>query len=91
MKQYIIKKYFTAKIKSYNDKRSTNFYNNGIPKIFFFSQCICLSEILKDVFFKVSKNFYPPVFLEQCKYAVKEKDKQVCKCRIRNFFQRIWW
>ena len=59
-----------AKIKSYNWKINSNFYNNKIPKEG--SQCICLSVILIDSVFGTVKNYYPQVFLEECKY-VKEK------------------
>ena len=57
-----------AKVKSYNGKISTNFHNNKIH-----SQFICLSVILIDSVFSAGKNYYPQVFLEECKYAVKEK------------------
>ena len=61
-------KYLKAKIKSYNGKTNTNFHNNEIPKEGF--QSICLSAI---VFAKTGKIYYPPVFLKECKYVVKEK------------------
>ena len=64
-------KYVKAKIKSYNGKIKTNFYNNKIPREG--SQFICLSVILIDSVFRAGKNYYPQVFLEECKYAVKEK------------------
>ena len=62
-----------ANIKSYNGKINSNFYNNKIPKES--SQCICLSVILIDSVFGACKNYYPQVFLEECKY-VKEKNCQ---------------
>ena len=34
---------------------------------------VCLSVILIDSGFKVGENYYPQVFLEKCKYIVKEK------------------
>ena len=64
-------KYLKAKIKSYNGKINTNFYNSKIPGER--SQFICLSVILIDSVFRAGKNYYPQVFLEECKYAVKEK------------------
>ena len=45
-------KYLKVKIKSYNGKINTNFYNNKIPKEG--SQCICLSVILIDFVFRTS-------------------------------------
>ena len=66
-------KYIKTKIKSCNEKLNTNFHNNEIPKEG--SQCICLSVILIDSVYKKDKNYYPQVFLEECKYVVKEKKK----------------
>ena len=64
-------KYLKAKIKSYNGKINTNFHDNKIPKES--SQFICLSVILIDSVFRTGKNYYPQVFLKECKYVVKEK------------------
>ena len=33
------------------------------------SHCICLSVKLIDSVFRVGKNYYPQVFLEECKYV----------------------
>ena len=38
------------------------------------SQYICLSVILIDSDFKTGKNYTPQVFLEECKYILKEKN-----------------
>ena len=64
-------KYLKAKIKSYNGKINTNFHNNKIPKEG--SQFICLSVILISSVCRTGKNYYPQVFLEECKYVVKDK------------------
>ena len=37
------------------------------------SQYICLSVIVINNVFRTAKNYYPQVFLEQCKYVIKEK------------------
>ena len=37
------------------------------------SHCIYLSVILIDSVFKMGKNYYPQVFLEEGKYIVKER------------------
>ena len=66
------KKYLKARIKSYNAKINTNFHNNKISKEGF--QCICLSVILIDSVFRTGNNYYLQVFLEECKYIVKEKN-----------------
>ena len=62
---------YTAKIKSYNEKIKTSFCNDKIPKES--SQFICLSVILIDSFFGTGRNYYAQVFLEECKYYIKEK------------------
>ena len=54
------KKYLKSKIKSYNGKINTNFYNNEIPKEG--SQCIWLSAILVYSVYRKDKNSYPQVF-----------------------------
>ena len=64
-------KYLKANTKSYSGKINTNFHNNKIPREG--SQFICLSVILIDSVFRTGKNYYPQVFLEECKYVVKEK------------------
>ena len=63
-------KYLKAKIKSYDGKINTNFHNK-IPKEG--SHCICSSIVLINTVFRKGKNYYPQVFLEECKYVVKEK------------------
>ena len=65
-------KYLKAKIKSHNGKVNTNFHNDKIPREG--SQFIFLSVILNDSVFITGKNYYPQVFLEECKYIVKEKE-----------------
>ena len=64
-------KYLKAERKSYNGIINTNFYNDKIPEED--SQFICLSVILIDSVFRTGKSYYPQVFLEECKYVVKEK------------------
>ena len=49
--------YLKAKIKSYNRKINTNFYNSKIPEEGF--QCTCLSVIFIDSGFRASNNYYP--------------------------------
>ena len=69
-------KHLKAKIKFYNGKINTKFHNNEIPREG--SQFIGVSLVLIDSVFRTGKNCYPEVFLEECKYVVKEKkDSQV--------------
>ena len=36
---------------------------------------ICLTSIVTDYVFKLNENYCPKVFLEECIYKMKEKDK----------------
>ena len=64
-------KYPKAKLKSHNGKVNTIFHNNKIAKGS--SQFICLSVTLIDSALRTGKNYYPQVYLEECKCVVKEK------------------
>ena len=64
-------KYLKTKIKSRGGKINTNFHDDNGPKEG--SQYICLLVILIVSVFRMGKNYYPQVFLEECKYIVKEK------------------
>ena len=35
--------------------------------------CACLSVVLLDSTVNVAEKYYPQIFLEECKYAVKKK------------------
>ena len=72
-KKFDGKKYLGAKIKLYNRKINANFLNNKIS--IEGSQCNCLSVILIDSIYRKDKSYYPQVFLEKCKYVVKEKNR----------------
>ena len=92
LKQYLIKKNNLIKeelnselvyndkdikttIKIYNDKVYTNFQNNKIPKDN--EQCACLSVILLNcIFVNSSKERYHQIYLEECKYAIKDKKSE---------------
>ena len=58
------------KINPYNRKINTNFHSDKIPKEG--PQYMCLSVILLDSIFRTGKTYYPQVFLEECKYVIKE-------------------
>ena len=65
-------KYIKTKIKSYNDRVYRNFQHNKIPKDN--EYCVCLSVILLDfIFVNLNKEYDPQIFLEECKYAIKDK------------------
>ena len=54
-----------SKTKSYDSKIKTNFCGNKMPKDG--THCVCLSMILIDSVVKMDKNYYPQIFLEECK------------------------
>ena len=52
------------------EKINKNFHNDKILIEGF--HCICLPVILIKSVYMTGKNYYPHVFLEECKYVVKE-------------------
>ena len=64
-------KYLKTKIKSDEGKANTDIYDYGMPKEG--THYICLLVILVDSVFKIGKNYYPQVFLEEHKYIIKRK------------------
>ena len=56
----------------YDNKVKTNLKGKEIPKGDAFYKC--LSLIMLDSVLKVGKEYYPQVFLEECKY-IKRKNK----------------
>ena len=62
-------KYSKTKLKSC-DGKITNVYNNGVPKES--SHFVCFSGSLIDS--KIVRNNCPLVFLEECKYVIKENN-----------------
>ena len=65
----VIKKNLKNKIKSPRDE-VTDFYDKEIPKVD--SNHTCLAVISLDSALKKDENYYPQVFLKECKY-IKEK------------------
>ena len=58
-----------TKIKTYGDE-VTDFYDKEIPKMD--SNHICLAVISFDSSLKTDENYYPQVFLKECKYIEKK-------------------
>ena len=58
-------------MKFYNGKINTIFHSNKIPKEG--SQYHYLTVVLINSVYRKAENYYPQVFLEKCKYVVKEK------------------
>ena len=61
-----------TKMKSYNNKITTNFHNK-VPKNERGVECVYLSAIAIDSVLKSVRNFHSQIFLEECKYKIKEK------------------
>ena len=58
-----------TKIKSHGDE-VTDFHDKNIPKID--SNHTCLAVITLDSALKKDENYYPQVFLKECKYIEKK-------------------
>ena len=63
-------KYLKAKVREFNGNFKTNFLGNSVPKENTYYTCITC--ITLDSVLKMGKNKYPQVYLEVCKYKVKE-------------------
>ena len=61
--------FLKTKIKSH-DNEVTDFYDNKIPKVD--SNHTCLAGISLDSALKKDENYYPQVFLKECKYIEKK-------------------
>ena len=63
-----------TKIKSHGDE-VTHFYDKKIPKDD--SNHTCLGVISLDFALKKGENYYPQVFLKECKYTEKNVVRQI--------------
>ena len=63
------KDFLKTKIKSHGDE-VTDFYDKGIPKVD--STHTCLPVISFDSALRKDENYYPQVFLKECKYIEKK-------------------
>ena len=63
-------KYLKAKVREFNGSIKTNFLGNNVPKenmYYTWIACITIDSVLK-----MSEKNYPQVYLEECKYKVKQ-------------------
>ena len=67
-------KYIKTKIKMYEDSMNTNFQGKKVPKEN--ASYKCLSLIMLGFVIRVSKRYYPQVYLDECKYVVKKARMQ---------------
>ena len=65
-------KYIKTKVKTFNNAINTLFSGDEIPKerVHF----LCISAICIDSVLRTDKKNYPQVYLEQCKYKIKERE-----------------
>ena len=65
-------KYIKTKRKLYNDKVYASFQDNKTPKDN--EHWVCLSVILLDsIYVNSNKEYYQQIFLEESKYAIKDR------------------
>ena len=73
-------KYIKAKIKTYDDNITTNFYNKKwskkVPEEKIPHQC--LSIIILDSILYAYEKYHPQIFLEECKYAKENIKTKNC-------------
>ena len=61
-------KYLKAKVREFDGSIKANFLGNNVPKENTYYTCIaCITLVLK-----MGKKNYPQVYLEECKYKVKQ-------------------
>ena len=63
-------KYLKAKVREFNGNIKTNFLGNNVPEENTYYTCIAC--ITLDSLLKMGKKDYPQVYLEECKYKVKQ-------------------
>ena len=65
-------KYIKNKIKIYNDKVYTNFQHDKIPIDNRYRACLSVIS-LDSIFVNSNKEYYPQIFLEECKHVMKDR------------------
>ena len=76
-------KYVKTKMKVYDKKINRDFYSNKMPKES--SEFLCLSVILLHSVYIKDNKYYPQVFLEECKYIIKEEKKSLKKLLLTTY------
>ena len=64
------KTHIKAKVREFDGKIKANFLGDEVPKENMHYACITC--IIIDSVMKMDKNYYPQVYLEECKYSVKK-------------------
>ena len=76
-------KYVKTKMKVYDKKINRDFYSNKMPKES--SEFLCLSVILLHSVYIKDNKYYRQVFLEECKYIIKEEKKSLKKLLLTTY------
>ena len=63
-------KYIKAKVRGFNGVIKTNFLRDEVPKEN--KHYLCIARITTDSVMTMEKKNYPQVYLEECKYKIKE-------------------
>ena len=63
-------KYLKAKVREFNGNFKTNFLSNNVPEENAYYPCI--AYITLNSVLKMNKKNYPQIYLEECKYKVKQ-------------------
>ena len=84
-------KFIKTEIKIYSKKINTILCGNKIPNKN--EYCTCLSVILLDsIAVNANKTYYPQIFLEEYKYAIKKGNKcNQWRIKIKWIWWWIWW
>ena len=74
LKKLDCKPIYTKKfLKIKNTDQNTDFYHTDVSKVV--SDYTCLAVLLVDSALKKNENYYPQMFLRECKYTLKKKKK----------------
>ena len=76
-------KYVKTKMKVYDKKINRDFHSNKMPKES--SEFLCLSVILLHSVYIKDNKYYRQVFLEECKYIIKEEKKSLKKLLLTTY------
>ena len=83
-------KYIKANVKKFNAVVNTNFWGNKVPK-----EKVHYTSIVRisiDSVMEMEKKNYPQLYLEKCKYRIKNKtDIQIYRQWIRARFWFWFW
>ena len=68
-------KYVRGKLKTWKDRIKTNFHGQDVPYDMY---CNATAVLKINSVYKESKNYHPPVYVEECKYTVQKASNVTC-------------